>query len=334
MKVLLHGFALKDSTVAGFSELAGAKNVHVFSPQDDPGRKNYSLDNLAQYDLIAFGQLCYFDRYLKRILDYNTSAPKIYIDTGDDFFIKNIFKHKAIEYYFKRELYNTQPTNAIEWEARYLFGQYLSTPLNGGGYNLSNSWHRLRMPYKISVKGSIKSKKPILPYPISVPSNRSVSWGSRNIDLSFILKLVGQRGRVDMFNYLTNLQKEMPDEKMVISPGNLKRDSFYDMLSHSKASISLRGYGMDTFRYWEIPSFGSLLMSPDIPLLIPNNFKDGESAIFFKSKEELKQKFIKYVVKSDEWKEIAKTGYEHHKKYHIPKERVKRQILEQIDLKP
>ncbi len=55
-----------------------------------------------------------------------------------------------------------------------------------------------------------------------------------------------------------------------------------------------------------------------LPINIKNNFIDGESAVFFNSGQQLKKKFVKYFLKSNEWQEIAKKGYKHYHKYHTP----------------
>jgi spore maturation protein CgeB len=94
----------------------------------------------------------------------------------------------------------------------------------------------------------------------------------------------------------------------------------------------LRGYGYDTARYWEIASRGSALFSQELPLIIPNNFVDGESALFFSNKEQFKNKFKKYVAKSDEWKEIGRAAHKLFYKHHTPEKRVREQILNQINI--
>lgn len=64
---------------------------------------------------------------------------------------------------------------------------------------------------------------------------------------------------------------------------DLPRDQFCWLLNRSRIAVSLRGFAWDTFRYWEIPYHGALLLSERLPILIPDDFVDGESAVFFES---------------------------------------------------
>ena len=66
----------------------------------------------------------------------------------------------------------------------------------------------------------------------------------------------------------------------------------------------------------------SLLISQNLPLILPANFIDGGHALFFNNFNELKYKFLKYVVNFDEWMEIARKGQERFLEYHTPKKRV------------
>lgn len=52
------------------------------------------------------------------------------------------------------------------------------------------------------------------------------------------------------------------------------------LLSASRISLSVRGAGDDTYRYWEIPYAGSLLLAEHPRTVIPDNFVDGVGAVF------------------------------------------------------
>ena len=52
------------------------------------------------------------------------------------------------------------------------------------------------------------------------------------------------------------------------------------LLGSSRICLNVRGFGYDTFRYWEIPYAGSLLLSEPPRTVIPNNFVDGVEAVF------------------------------------------------------
>ena len=52
------------------------------------------------------------------------------------------------------------------------------------------------------------------------------------------------------------------------------------LLSRSRIGVSVRGLGYDTYRYWEIPYAGTLLLAETPQTVIPDNFVDGREAVF------------------------------------------------------
>ena len=58
-------------------------------------------------------------------------------------------------------------------------------------------------------------------------------------------------------------------------------------MRQSRVGLNCFGFGFDTVRYWELPANGCLLLSERLPLQIPANFVDGESAGFFLDLTEL-----------------------------------------------
>jgi spore maturation protein CgeB len=56
--------------------------------------------------------------------------------------------------------------------------------------------------------------------------------------------------------------------------------TYMAVLASSRIGISVRGGGFDTFRYWEVPAAGALLLSERPQIVIPGNFVDGREAVF------------------------------------------------------
>jgi hypothetical protein len=52
------------------------------------------------------------------------------------------------------------------------------------------------------------------------------------------------------------------------------------LLSRSKIGVSVRGLGYDTYRYWEIPYAGALLLAETPQTVIHDNFVAGREAVF------------------------------------------------------
>ena len=63
----------------------------------------------------------------------------------------------------------------------------------------------------------------------------------------------------------------------------MKYDSYINMLGNSLSSISVRGGGWDSIRYWEIPGMGCLMISEDVGKKIPidNDFISEKDSILF-----------------------------------------------------
>lgn len=68
-----------------------------------------------------------------------------------------------------------------------------------------------------------------------------------------------------------------------VSGNNMGYDAYRRSLAGARCGISIRGGGWDTIRYWEIPGFGSCLVSERVGerIRIIDDFKNGEEALFF-----------------------------------------------------
>lgn len=65
-------------------------------------------------------------------------------------------------------------------------------------------------------------------------------------------------------------------------------EAFLQITAHTRVAVCFGGFGWDTFRHWEIPSFaGTLLLRNRSPQVIPHDFVDGESCAEFSSVDEL-----------------------------------------------
>jgi hypothetical protein len=95
---------------------------------------------------------------------------------------------------------------------------------------------------------------------------------------------------------------------MVLMDADLPREQFCWILNRSKIAVSTRGAAHDTFRYWEIPYHGALLLSQRLPILIPDNFVDGESAVFWDTPEEMVAKIRELLADPDRLARIAAAG--------------------------
>jgi hypothetical protein len=82
-------------------------------------------------------------------------------------------------------------------------------------------------------------------------------------------------------------------------------------LRSSRVGLNCYGMGFDTVRYWELPAHGCLLLSERLPILVPYDFRDGESALLFDDAAELDRK-LTYLRRYPELVAgIAKSGRAH-----------------------
>ena len=106
---------------------------------------------------------------------------------------------------------------------------------------------------------------------------------------------------------------------------NKPRLSYKDYLTkiaQSKIAITVRGHGRDTVRYWEIAGYQTLMFICDPGIEIPNNFIDGETAVFFKEDfSDLKEKLDYYLSHEEERVRIAQAGKEHLRRWHTNQKR-------------
>jgi hypothetical protein len=70
----------------------------------------------------------------------------------------------------------------------------------------------------------------------------------------------------------------------------LSHDEYMRRLGWAKIGVSARGFGHDTYRYWETPWAGAVLLSARLDIVIEQDFVEDEEAIFFDSADEMTSK--------------------------------------------
>ncbi len=102
----------------------------------------------------------------------------------------------------------------------------------------------------------------------------------------------------------------VPDQKF--RKYALKGRKYFEALAQAKISLSFRGEGFDTLRYWEIPACGSLMISETPSIQILENFIDGKSAVFVRPDlSDLTDKIDYFLAHDKEREEIAAAGKKH-----------------------
>jgi len=96
---------------------------------------------------------------------------------------------------------------------------------------------------------------------------------------------------------------------------------YMKIVKQSKVSISLRGSGWDSIRYWDITALGTCLLSEELPIEIKNNFIDRKEAVFFKDFGDFTDKLEWAISKDNRYEQIAERGRRKFDHYHNPRHR-------------
>lgn len=169
--------------------------------------------------------------------------------------------------------------------------------------------------------------KNLFPLPLAVPPRVMLpSEVERDIKVSFVA-----RPTVELRAWCAELLRRQGYS--VYLGVDMPREQFCWILNRSKIAVSLRGAAWDTFRYWEIPYHGAVLLSERLPILIPDNFVDGESAVFFSSPGEMLDKAEALLADPPRLTRIADNGRRLSREKHTAVARA-RYVLEKMDLAP
>ena len=92
---------------------------------------------------------------------------------------------------------------------------------------------------------------------------------------------------------------------------------YFVVLSRSRIGVSMRGSGRDTDRYWDIPAFGpALLADGTMGCVHPHPHRDGETAVFYRTYEEMERK-LEWLVRDEGARvAISAAGREHARRFH------------------
>ncbi len=94
------------------------------------------------------------------------------------------------------------------------------------------------------------------------------------------------------------------------------QEEYAKRIRSARIGLSFFGSGFDTVRYWELPAHGAMLFAERPPIRIPDNFADGQTAVFFDDLPELKEKLDYYISHPAEVARIAAAGHQHFKSHH------------------
>jgi hypothetical protein len=284
--------------------------------------EDHPVDPLSEdYEFVVVSSLNAQNNELLDLIGSRKKVPIYFLDGRDDPFLLKILERYKL--YFKRELYRNNFAVIKKFGALKKLGfSYYDKLRSQAPVSLSYTIFNIFSPQLV--------KKKILPLNLSINDHTFKKHsGEKEFDFCFIsspntpyriktskmLEKLASKHNLKVFLNLTEFQ----NNKTPQVPWN----EYVDVTQNSKMAISLPGAGFDTFRYWEIPYYGTCLVSPYLPIEIPNNFEDMNSAIFFSNFSQLEKKLLR-TLKNDSWKEIAIEGHKKFKQYHSSEQRAKR----------
>lgn len=97
---------------------------------------------------------------------------------------------------------------------------------------------------------------------------------------------------------------------------------YIDTIASAKVAISVRGWGNDTTRFWEIPSTPeTLLVADKLPMIKPHPFEHGVHALYFDNNDHLVE-LVRQALADEPWRRrIAAAGNAHLRAYHTVRAR-------------
>ena len=93
-------------------------------------------------------------------------------------------------------------------------------------------------------------------------------------------------------------------------------EEYLKSMAKSKTCLHFDGAGYCCFRYQEIASVGSIIVTPDYPFIVRNDYEDMVSCIRYSNMEDLKKKFTKVLQSSDLQASITTSSLSNFKKHH------------------
>ena len=112
-------------------------------------------------------------------------------------------------------------------------------------------------------------------------------------------------------------------------PPHVDKADYNRNLKEAQIGVAVRGNGWDTYRYWEIPYFGAALLAQKTGHIIPEDFKNGEEAVFYSTAEEFQEKLQWMMDHPAEVSKIAAAGHQAVMSRHLSVHRA-RTVLESV----
>ncbi len=201
--------------------------------------------------------------YVRRVLESKPRKPVVVVDGEDHPYVRGIAP--SVDAYFKRETLR----RAIRLRARMPLRRW---------YHRRNYPDRWTDPLRREIDVATAGSRKVVPLPFGVIDTGFQPAAEKDVDVTFLARPTSPE-RAAVTDALLALGR---DGAVVQSAPEsaLPWADYMRLLSRSRIGVSVRGLGYDTYRYWEIPYAGTLLLAETPRTVIPGNFVDGREAVF------------------------------------------------------
>ena len=278
-----------------------------------------NLDNIDSYDCVISGTFRWDTISVIGNIINKVRDRFCLIDGEDDPYIRSVYLKSNT--YFKRELLKKNEFFGSFYNpfghARYVAWTYFDHSIANVIPSLRNIGMCLCVPQNRLI---FRKEKLLSLSGTTIPPARGEGAGS-NIEKEYDISMIqNSKSNLIRERFAAHLREFCARNKLksyIKTDGSIPWNDYVKIIKRSKCCVSMPGFGYDTSRYWEIPCYGSVLVSPNLPIEIRNNFKDMESAVFFKTLREFEVK-ISRVLRDGLWTEISKEGKRLFEDYHLP----------------
>jgi hypothetical protein len=204
---------------------------------------------------------------VRRVLELRRSIPTAFVDGEDHPYIRGIAAN--VDVYFKREILRRSVLLRARMPLRRLYHRRRHPDL----------W---RDPLRRETAVASARSRSVVPLPFGIIDVGFEPSVEKDVDVSFLASATSPE-RAGVANAIRDLARDgvvVRSAADLAPPSRLAWPDYMKLLSRSRIGISVRGLGYDTYRYWEIPYAGALLLAEAPRTVIPDNFCDGREAFF------------------------------------------------------
>jgi len=169
--------------------------------------------------------------------------------------------------------------------------------------------------------GKEKYNERVLPFSIPCVDNTHLSIPSK--DKEYDLYFRGNDSSSDRKPIFDEVKKWDEFKKNLFlykggerSGKKISVEDFLKQMANSRFGLNFMGAGYCCFRYQEIPSVGSVAVTPVYPWVVRNDYEDMVSCIRYSTPQEMREKIQQVLSSEDYMEDMQNKAQEHFLKYH------------------